>query len=63
MGGQTMILNTNSTNVQYMFDRQKRHSLELHAVQKGIQQSKILKNSALSLKKLLKPNLELSSQL
>jgi hypothetical protein len=57
MGGQTMILNTNSTNVQYMFDRQKRHSLELHAVQKGIQQSKILKNSGALSKEAFKAKL------
>jgi hypothetical protein len=44
MGGQTIILNTNSTNVQFLLDRQKKHSFELHTVRKVIEQSKILEN-------------------
>jgi hypothetical protein len=43
MGGQTMILNTNSTNVQYMFDRQKT-LLELHGAE-GHSTIKNIKNS------------------
>jgi hypothetical protein len=57
IGGQTIILNTNSTNVQFLLDRQKRHSLELHAVRKGIEQSKILENSGALSKEAFKAQL------
>jgi hypothetical protein len=57
VGGQPMMLNTNSTNVQFLLDRQKRHSLEVHAVQKGIEQSKILENSGALSKEAFKAQL------
>jgi hypothetical protein len=57
VGGQPMMLNTNSTNVQFLLDGQKRHSLEVHAVQKGIEQSKILENSGALSKEAFKAQL------
>jgi hypothetical protein len=59
VGGQPMMLNTNSTNVQFLLDRQKRHSLEVHAVQKGIEQSKILENSGALSKEAFKAQLRI----
>jgi hypothetical protein len=59
-GGQPMISNINSTNGEGLIDWQKKHSLEVHEVQKDVvEQSRILENTGALSKEAFKAQLRI----